>query len=465
MSVPAVSLPESHTLEAWAQFPLPATSGGWRTLFWGASGHHVIVDSSGALGVYRSGFYSSGYNVGSLAAGWHLISAVCTGNQTRFFIDGNEVGSSSANETGPVSSLGNYIGGTQNFGLADEFRIWNRALSQQEIRANMYRMLAGAGPTLLGCWNFDDGTPNDHSAYKNHGVLLNGAAVAEASIPSFPAYIVFLSAPGSYCISNVPNVGPFTMSAFRDQNGNGVREYWEPQGVFTNNPVAVTSAGVSNVDLSLRGYEFETVYQTDFESGADAHWSSSLTSSNEVFSTFLGRFGNDVVTLTISNLPPHDTVRLGFDLYCIDSWDGGSSDYFGMSSDLTRSWSFGGTTQTYPGIPDLMGQLGFSGYQDAIYRELRDNNLGHGFVLPHTNSTLRISFYGQNLQDLSDESWGIDNAQVGVAFQDSDADGLPDSWEMQYFRQHDGCRPGCRPRSGWADQSPGIPVGQEPASV
>ena len=188
--------------------------------------------------------------------------------------------------------------------------------------------------------------------------------------------------------------------------------------MYALNPVTATAPAVANLNFTLGGFDFETVYATDFESGADAAWSVPTLSSNAAFTSFLGRFGNPGVTLTLSNLPPHEFIRLNFDLYAIDSWDGGG-DTFGLSDDVVRAWSFrnyaGTQGDSYPGEPDVDATLDFNGsLTDSIYRALRDNDLRHGFVVPHTGETLQVTFYGRNLEDLNNESWGLDNVRVAL---------------------------------------------------
>ncbi|MHC4605017.1 MAG: hypothetical protein ACYS6W_17005, partial [Planctomycetota bacterium] len=42
-------------------------------------------------------------------------------------------------------------------GIIDEVRIYDRALSAEEIRANMHTRLSGDEPGLVGYWDFDEG--------------------------------------------------------------------------------------------------------------------------------------------------------------------------------------------------------------------------------------------------------------------------------------------------------------------
>src|SRR5262249_26028151 len=63
--------------------------------------------------------------------------------------------------------------------------------------------------------------------------------------------------------------------------------------------------------------------------------------------------------------------------------------------------------QSYPRQPDTgRVQLGFNGsYVDAIYRDIE-------VAFTASNATTQITFSGQNLQNVDDESWGIDNVSV-----------------------------------------------------
>src|SRR5262245_52121580 len=64
-------------------------------------------------------------------------------------------------------------------GGIDEFRVWNTARTEQQIRETMFRRLNGNEPGLVGCWNFDDGTPQDSSPGQHHGTLIgSGAKIA-----------------------------------------------------------------------------------------------------------------------------------------------------------------------------------------------------------------------------------------------------------------------------------------------
>jgi len=183
IQIPTMALPASYTLEAWAQFPL-AVTGQWRTLYQtGGSQHHVLVQNTGLLGVWNGGFFSSGFDVDGLTPGWHFITAVGTGSQTEFFVDGVSVGTSTTKLTSGINYFGNYVGGGQYWGNADEFRIWNYARTTTQTQNSMNSRLQGNESGLLGYWNFDDQTANDITGGGSNGTLTNGATLIPQNAP------------------------------------------------------------------------------------------------------------------------------------------------------------------------------------------------------------------------------------------------------------------------------------------
>ncbi|HWQ90252.1 MAG TPA: FG-GAP-like repeat-containing protein, partial [Clostridia bacterium] len=157
-------------------------------------------------------------------------------------------------------------------------------------------------------------------------------------------------------------------------------------------------------------------YTTDFESGAGSEWTLPVTVNSEsrAFSRFSGRFNNTAQVLTLTNLVLGQRYTLGFDLYVIDSWEGGSaasSDYFDVHVNGSQvfHYTFANSTaaQTYPGTPDEgKAPLGFTpGQSDSVYR-----NIEISFFA--SNPLTVIHFTGQNLEAIDNESWGVDNVSV-----------------------------------------------------
>jgi hypothetical protein len=170
----------------------------------------------------------------------------------------------------------------------------------------------------------------------------------------------------------------------------------------------------------------QLMYSNDFQAAAGPEWSSSsLTTAPSGTQRFLGRFGAEAITLTLSNLPPHSKINVGFDLYIVEDWDGsdrsGQRDTWAFSIDAGSALlhaSFSNSTggmQSYPAAPadgSFPAQTGAAatntlGYTaDSIYRL--------NFTVGHVGSSGRIRFEGHASQPLSRQSWGLDNIRVAV---------------------------------------------------
>ena len=85
--------------------------------------------------------------------------------------------------------------------------------------------------------------------------------------------------------------------------------------------VSDESWGLDNVAVSNGS---TTVFSDNFQSGANAAWSSATTDNSYpgVFSQFSGRFSANTQTLSLSRLTAGQPYTLSFDLYIINSWDG-----------------------------------------------------------------------------------------------------------------------------------------------
>ncbi len=131
--------------------------------------------------------------------------------------------------------------------------------------------------------------------------------------------------------------------------------------------------------------------------------------------------------LTLSNLPAHTELSIGFLLAVIDSWDSSngapSPDLFNVELDgvnvfqATFAVQSGNVNYAPPPNGDIGGlaQRGFNNsFNDRAYDLSLDSSLQS---IPHTASTATIRFFasGNGWQGGSDESWGIDNLRVSVA--------------------------------------------------
>lgn len=176
---------------------------------------------------------------------------------------------------------------------------------------------------------------------------------------------------------------------------------------------ALVLAG-AGLALSMSANTFATeVYSSDFESGIDSAWSGSTPSSyNSNFSNFLGRMGNDVTSFSLDGLGSGTKeITVTFDLYLIDSWDGDSwiwgTDKFNVGGDYNQSWILPDESSDLNYDSSQKGYLGYSFWQDQIFR-------GASFSFLHTGDDLTLDFFGDGLQHLDDESWGLDNFSVSA---------------------------------------------------
>lgn len=194
-----------------------------------------------------------------------------------------------------------------------------------------------------------------------------------------------------------------------------------------------------------------TVFNTDFNSGVPPEFGGAaalegvqgfadLGTGPNVFGGNLlrnqsgdnygGGLPPESTTLTLTGLPPHTSISLGFLLAIIDSWDGSvcpeGPDLFNVTVDgfviFSEAFENGGCgLQTYapPEGVELARHtdLGFTPvgpnnyYRDSAY----DMGLDPAFNnIPHTADTLTIEWFssGDKWQGGADESWAIDNVQV-----------------------------------------------------
>ncbi|MHC4640680.1 MAG: LamG-like jellyroll fold domain-containing protein [Planctomycetota bacterium] len=131
----------------------------------------AILTSAGA---YRSPQFS-----GSTGQ-WYNITGVFDGSSLALYVNGQSVGTPTP-VTGSIATNDHIvqIGGEPTkhaniHGVVDEVRIYSRALTGEEIRANIHRRLSGDEPGLVGYWDFDEGQGQivyDLSGNDNHGQL------------------------------------------------------------------------------------------------------------------------------------------------------------------------------------------------------------------------------------------------------------------------------------------------------
>lgn len=212
------------------------------------------------------------------------------------------------------------------------------------------------------------------------------------------------------------------------------------------NPIDASLADASDlVDAGADAAEMPLVSDIDFESDVPAYVAldtcmatpsqgyEPLGHPGNVFGpTFIRCLTGATLTVTLDDLPAHDSLSIDFLFAAIDSLDGTgdfpAGDYFRVDLDGVNVFreSFANATlsqiQSYePPSSDVVlarrEDLGFSGpgsfYTDSAY----DMSLDPRFDdLAHSASTAVITFTleGLGVQSLDDESWAIDNLRVSV---------------------------------------------------
>jgi len=84
--------------------------------------------------------------------------------------------------------FGNYLGGLSWAGQLDEVTLWNRALSETELRSFMNHSLIGSESGLVGYWQLNEGTGSttaDSTGHAHTGVLQNNPTWTPSDAPIF----------------------------------------------------------------------------------------------------------------------------------------------------------------------------------------------------------------------------------------------------------------------------------------
>jgi hypothetical protein len=152
-------------------------------------------------GAYRKGKSAFIPNINNR---WLYVTAVISSSSdVQLFVNGYNVGGSiegtssqpmASNYPADVAKIGYFYTNSvvHRFdGMLDELRIWNRALTESEVRQTMCRRLDANEPGLIGYWNFDEISGSqltDLSVNQFHGALkgtpqrvFSGAPVGDES--------------------------------------------------------------------------------------------------------------------------------------------------------------------------------------------------------------------------------------------------------------------------------------------
>ncbi len=168
------------------------------------------------------------------------------------------------------------------------------------------------------------------------------------------------------------------------------------------------------------------IYRADFEQPPGEEWSvRAVETTPKGGRRFLGPFASRKIRLTLKDLPPHQFVRLSFDLYIINS-GGVNSPFMGMrcvwatvlnGPKLLHSTFAGrpGMVQSFPELEPWSsfpsgtgaaesGSLGYA--SDQVYKLAA--------CFPHQDKSLTLNFAGDDLGYPTEETWGLNNVRVEV---------------------------------------------------
>lgn len=211
-------------------------------------------------------------------------------------------------------------------------------------------------------------------------------------------------------------------------------------------PVLLLLGGAVLLAAAAAPARAQVVFTTGFESGLPAQMSATgthieggqglvgLGAPGNQFAGAVLRY-DDValhdVTLTLTGLPAHTHVSVGFLLALIDSWDG--TELMNVSVDgqmIFSNWFqlASGDASSYIAPPGALlssgGELGWSAGSWYGRDRAYDLSVDPAFIdIPHTASTLTVTWNlgavsggaAQNWQGGMDESWAIDNVKVTVS--------------------------------------------------
>lgn len=217
----ALELTSAFTLEAWVRTTQTAA---YRQIVCknklGAASAWYLALNNRVPAVFLGGTSPAGWFQATTAVPsgrWTHVAATFDGAFLRFYLDGVldrtvSVSGSVNRNAGMSVWIGDRsdLSGNRLGGELDELRVWNRARTVAEIRADLCRKIAGGASGLVACWRFDEPSGNsvvDLSPGGFTGLLgggspghaparaTSGAAIGDASVAAYPAAPVSLSHP------------------------------------------------------------------------------------------------------------------------------------------------------------------------------------------------------------------------------------------------------------------------------
>ncbi len=189
-SGPTFSGSGTMTFEAWVN---PSSIGSFQTIVSWTDGSNnearLSINTSGFLDLFQTDGVQSGSQTGSVAISaneWTHIAFVQTSGSIDFYVNGAQ--ESEGFNVASAGTSGNFTLGIYSTsfnpygGLMDEVRVWSSALSQTNIRDQMFKTLAGNELNLTSYYQFNETTGTtlpDQTASSFDGTLVNFPATTD----------------------------------------------------------------------------------------------------------------------------------------------------------------------------------------------------------------------------------------------------------------------------------------------
>jgi len=163
----------------------------------GATAWGLAINSGNVFSRITTGAASDNWNIetydeAKYPSGWHFMVVTDDGTTRRYYRDGvfvashtNTLINSGVAQPMSIGRWGTYTGADSYFkGIIDEVRIYNRALTADEISKDYNNGTGEYGRPetgLVGLWHFDDDA-QDYSGFGNHGTVY-GAVYVDGLVP------------------------------------------------------------------------------------------------------------------------------------------------------------------------------------------------------------------------------------------------------------------------------------------
>ncbi|PYM12846.1 MAG: hypothetical protein DME18_10345, partial [Verrucomicrobia bacterium] len=269
------------SVEAWVR-PTAAPSGR-RAI---AGGHNECNDWAISLynGVFAVDMKSPGgcgnlilSGVSPVLGQWYYVVGTSDGTNASIYVNGELKGLApvEANYVGTANTArigGETCCGGDNFpGAIEEIRVWNMALTLQQVRANLERQVSDAEPGLIGHWRFDEQaglTATDVSGTGHPGTLGAGNAANSPLWVSGLESFTNLTLTGSVAHVTLTLAGSDPdgdlLTAVVTTLPAGGRVYQTPDGttlgsLITNVPTAISSFAGQVIYVPPRGVNAATL--------------------------------------------------------------------------------------------------------------------------------------------------------------------------------------------------------------